>query len=122
MHPARLASIVQSGKRFTPTVPPGASTPPNWTAATVALPGFVLGTQRVGFPQQLDFGTAANSPTNWDYQMILNATDIPGAYGLNVTSAPAYTPLSTGELSYRLTARNAAGSATTTVASITIDA
>lgn len=121
MHPARLASILQSGRRFAPTVAPGSATPPNWTDATVDQPGFVAGTQQANVAVQLYFGNAANSPTNWDYQMILDGTDVPGAYGLGVTSAPTYTSPSPGQLAFRLTARNAAGQATTTTASITID-
>lgn len=100
---------------------------PSWTATGAVQPGWVnQASYQVGVLMTADVGAAANNPAvaGYSYQMLRDGTAILGASGSNV-SGFTYLPVSADQdhqLSFTLTASNAAGSATTTAASVTINA
>jgi hypothetical protein len=99
---------------------------PSWSSVDAIQPGWVNGTFQVGILMTADFGLAANNPgpALYDYQILRDGIAVSGSAGSNV-SGFTYTPVLADqdhELSFSLTAKNAAGSATTTCASVTIDA
>lgn len=104
----------------------GGATAPSWTATGAVQPGWVNGIFQVGVLMTADFGAAANNPAvnGYSYQVLRDGVAILGASGSNV-SGFTYTPVSADQdhqLSFTLTASNAAGSATTTTASVSINA
>lgn len=100
---------------------------PSWDPALGAIrPGWVSGTFQVGVLMTADFGQATNNPASngYAYQVFRDGVAVAGASGSNV-SGFTYTPITADqnhEISFTLTATNAAGSATTTAASVTIAA
>lgn len=121
---AALSGVQGTGQRGTVTFST-ASSPPSWTDPTAVQPGWVYqSSYTVGTVLTADFGAAANSPdaSGYSYQVLRDgsATGMPS--GTNV-SGFTYTAVSGDqfhEISFTLTASNAAGSDTTTAASVTI--
>lgn len=99
---------------------------PSWIDPTAIQPGWTYGIFQVGVLMTLDLGAAANNPdpNAYIYQILRNGTPISGAAGSNVSSV-TYLPVQLDqdqEISCLLTAKNAAGVATTVCASVTIAA
>lgn len=117
--PSVSGALAASGDVTSSTV----STPPSWTDPSAVQPGWVYqASYAVGVPMTLDVGQAANSPNpnGYSYKLFRGSTQI--QTGSNV-SGLTYTPVSADQyqqLSVELTATNAAGSATTQTASVTI--
>lgn len=98
---------------------------PSWTDPTAVQPGWVFqASYAVGVVMTADVGAAANSPdpNGYSYQVLRDGVTVV-ASGSGV-SGFTYTPVSADqfhEISFVLTASNAAGSATTVAASVTIE-
>lgn len=118
------ATDVSSQERRSIAPPPAPTVAPSWTDPAAVQPGWVYaGSYNVGNPMTADFGQAANNPdaNGYSYQVLRNGVTVLQS-GSNV-SGFTYTPVSGDlyqQISFTLTASNAAGSDTTTAASVTI--